>query len=294
MRRLTPLALIVCACAVACGGASSTTVVLRPVNPLLANVYIAIRGPNAAANEMARLIRQGPRRSFIVAPATHGQEDCSFTREITPGDGPSLEKYVGKKLDFVVYGESRFAPAVCHSLRKGFARSGLIYRIPSSSMEPTIHCAKPATGCRGVVADRVRIRRTGAAGLQRDDIVVFNTPKTAVNACGEGGLFVKRIIGLPGETVREDDKGFIWIRSPNSTAWAKLNEPYVSAHSRALDTGQGNQTWTVPAGEYFMMGDNRGESCDSRQWGSAPGRNILGPVTEVIRGGTTLKPLGVP
>jgi signal peptidase I len=155
------------------------------------------------------------------------------------------------------------------------------YRIPSSAMEPTLHCARgQGLGCLGTSEDHVLVCRICLhfGGPSRGDILVFNTPKSAALACGEGGTFVKRVIGLPGETVKEDDKSFIWIRSPGSTTFVKLDEPYVSAQARALDTGHRDQRWNVPAGSYFMMGDNRGESCDSRQWGSVPAGNLIGPV----------------
>jgi signal peptidase I len=154
------------------------------------------------------------------------------------------------------------------------------YRIPSSSMEPYLNCAKPGPGCLGNSSDRVLACRLclDFSDPSRGDVVVFNTPKATVNACGEGGTFVKRVIGLPGETVKEDDHGFIWIRGPNSTRFVKLNEPYISAQTHELDTGHRNQRWKVPEGEYFMMGDNRSESCDSRQWGSVPRSDLIGTV----------------
>jgi signal peptidase I len=154
------------------------------------------------------------------------------------------------------------------------------YRIPSSSMEPYLNCAKPRDGCLGNSSDRVLACRICLtfSDPSRGDVVVFNTPKAAARDCGEGGVFVKRVIGLPGETVKEDDKGFISIRGPNRRFFQKLNEPYISAHARALDTGHRNQRWTVPEGEYFMMGDNRSASCDSRQWGSVPRSDLIGTV----------------
>ena len=154
------------------------------------------------------------------------------------------------------------------------------YRIPSSSMEPTLNCAKPALGCLGDSSDRVLACRIclDFGPPSRGDIIVFNTPSEAAAKCGEGGTFVKRVIGLPGETVREDDNGFIWIRGPDSKTFAKLKEPYVSADRRLLDSAHFGQTWHVPKGEYFMMGDNRSQSCDSRTWGSVPRNKLIGTV----------------
>lgn len=154
------------------------------------------------------------------------------------------------------------------------------YRIPSSSMEPTLHCAKPALGCESRYSDRVLANRFvyRYRSPKRGEIIVFKTPPEAAIRCGEGGTFVKRLIGLPGEQVKEDNQGFIWIRPPNVADWFKLDEPYVQAQRRKDDATHYNQQWTVPKGEYFFMGDNRGESCDSREWGSVPRKNLIGEV----------------
>ncbi|MDX6481571.1 MAG: signal peptidase [Gaiellaceae bacterium] len=150
------------------------------------------------------------------------------------------------------------------------------FRIPSSSMEPTLNCAMPAPGCLSTASDHVIV--DVGKSVQRGDIIALQTPPSAAAECGEGGIFVKRIIGLPGETLSEDDKGFI------SGDGRRLNETYVSARARALDTGHYHQHWTVPAGQYFVVGDNRSESCDSRQWGGVPRRNIIGPAVQIVRG----------
>jgi signal peptidase I len=154
------------------------------------------------------------------------------------------------------------------------------YRIPSSSMEPALNCAKPGPGCLGDSSDRVLACRIclDFGPPSRGDIVVFNTPTEAALKCGEGGTFVKRVIGLPGDTVREDNHGFIWIRGPDSKKFVKLDEPYLSKERRLADSVHFGQLWTVPPDQYFMMGDNRSQSCDSRTWGSVPRNKLIGIV----------------
>jgi signal peptidase I len=152
------------------------------------------------------------------------------------------------------------------------------YRIPSSSMEPTLHCARPGLGCEASFSDRVLACRFcyDLWSPKRGDIIVFKTPPDAAIQCGAGGTFVKRLIGLPGDTVFEDRHGFIWIDGK------KLTEPYVKTDRRLQDVEQNPEyrghTWKVAKGRYFFMGDNRGESCDSRKWGSVPRGNLIGKV----------------
>ena len=144
------------------------------------------------------------------------------------------------------------------------------YRIPSSSMEPTLHCARPGPGCEARLSDRVLANRFiyHFRSPQRGEIIVFNTPKQAAQAaCNASGTFVKRLIGLPGEGVSERN-GQLFIDGKH------LNEPYIKPQRRDHQSG----TWPVPKGKYFFMGDNRQESCDSRRWGSVPRKNIIGEV----------------
>ncbi len=148
------------------------------------------------------------------------------------------------------------------------------YRIPSSSMEPTLHCARPASGCEARWSDRVLANRFiyRFRDPRRGEIVVFETPPAARQRCGAGGTFVKRLIGLPGERVELRNEGgssYVYIDGK------KLNEPYVQPNRR--DT-RGAETFNVPQGQYFMMGDNRSQSCDSREWGTVPRKNLIGKV----------------
>jgi len=146
------------------------------------------------------------------------------------------------------------------------------YRIPSASMEPTLHCAKPGPECLGSFNDRIIANRLAYdfGAPERGQVVVFKTPPAAgICGTGDGGkTFVKRLIGLPGEQVSERD-GTIFINGK------KLDEQYVDSVLRDHETG----TWPrIAAGHYFFLGDDRAHSCDSRTWGTVPRSDLVGPV----------------
>jgi signal peptidase I len=148
------------------------------------------------------------------------------------------------------------------------------YRIPSSSMEPTLHCARPAPGCEARFSDRVLANRFvyHFRDPERGDVIVFETPPAARAKCGAGGTFVKRIIGLPGERVQvriRQGAAFVYVDGK------RLEEPYIEQDRRDIGPAE---TFRVPADHYFVMGDNRSQSCDSRVWGSVPRDNIIGQV----------------
>jgi signal peptidase I len=145
------------------------------------------------------------------------------------------------------------------------------YRIPSSSMEPTLHCARPGAWCLGSHSDRVIANRLAYrfGDPKRGQIVVFNAPPAARECgSGEGRTFIKRLIGLPGERVTEAD-GHIFIDG------TRLPEPYI----RPAFRGHENGAWPrIAAGHYFFLGDNRIRSCDSRMWGTVSRGALIGPI----------------
>jgi signal peptidase I len=145
------------------------------------------------------------------------------------------------------------------------------YRIPSSSMEPTLHCARPGMGCLARFSDRVLANRFiyHFRDPHRSEIVVFNTPQAAIDRCGAGGVFVKRVIGLPGETWSERN-GFVYINGK------RLDEPYIRPDRR--DVSGTYPPRKIAKDHYFMMGDNRQSSCDSRVWGTVSRKQLIGEV----------------
>jgi signal peptidase I len=148
--------------------------------------------------------------------------------------------------------------------------------IPTASMQPTL-----AVGQR-VLVNRLAYDFTSP---HRGDIVVFHPPSSLTCAAnvpssepcprGDGQpssqYFVKRVIGLPGDRISISDGHPVINGTP---LW---NEPYITA---CVD-GSGcsfPHAMTVPPGEYFMLGDNRGDSDDSRYWGPVPSSWIIGQV----------------
>lgn len=106
--------------------------------------------------------------------------------------------------------------------------------------------------------------------LKRNEVVVFN----ATDAGYPKRNFIKRIIGLPGETVIVKDNTVKIINSANPDGFV-VDQSYVT------HTAKGSYQKTLAGDEYFVMGDNRTESFDSRYWGSLHKTNIIG--TPILR-----------
>jgi signal peptidase I len=143
------------------------------------------------------------------------------------------------------------------------------YRIPSSAMEPTLSCSGSGLGCTAADDDRIlAFRYLLRKSPKRGDIVAFKTPPQARTDCGAGGTYVKRIIGLPGETW-EIRNGFVYIDG------RQLDEPYLRRERRDQDTLPRHE---IPEDSYLVLGDNRPQSCDSRVWGVLPRENLVAKV----------------
>ena len=135
------------------------------------------------------------------------------------------------------------------------------YQVQQQSMERTLEPGQY------VLVDKLTPRWDDYG---RGDIVVFNPPKTWTT---ENTPFIKRVIGLPGDTVEVKDDGLVYV---NGVA---IEEPYTykNAEGVAEPTEVGDQTrWVVPEGELFVMGDHRQRSADSRVFGTIPIGNVIG------------------
>lgn len=100
---------------------------------------------------------------------------------------------------------------------------------------------------------------------QRGDVIIFRFPEDTSK------FFIKRVIGLPGETVELEGTDVVIIDRVTGER-TRLEEPYVAAANLKDDF----QTIELRNGEYFVMGDNRSASSDSRIWGPVPERMIVG------------------
>jgi signal peptidase I len=104
--------------------------------------------------------------------------------------------------------------------------------------------------------------------LERQVPVVFRFPKN------DSQFFIKRVIGLPGEKVELKSGKVTIYNSENPTGFLLDESAYLASNVKTL----GEVTMELGAGEYFVMGDNRMFSSDSRAWGSVPEADIIGKV----------------
>jgi signal peptidase I len=139
------------------------------------------------------------------------------------------------------------------------------FYIPSGSMEPTLH------GCDGCESDMVLVDKLSYrfSSVSRADVIVFDRPPLAPTKDKE---LIKRVIGLPGETV-SGHGGRVFIGNK------ALSEPYLNPECHGTADFA---PVTIAPGHYFMMGDNRCNSFDSRMFGTIGSNTIVGRAFAVI------------
>ena len=207
-------------------------------------------------------------------------------RAVRDGPGEAREPVI------VEYARSLFPVLLIVLLFRSFLFEP--FKIPSGSMIPTLLVGdfivvnKFAYGIRLPVWNR-KVIEIGAP--ERGEVVVFRYPKDP------GVNFIKRTVGLPGDTVTYRDKQlFVNGERVEEAAVGRFESDDVKCTTPALDavlfeerlddvshrillhdrSRSRDGQWVVPEGHYFMMGDNRDRSNDSREWGFVPEENLLG------------------
>ncbi|MDR0188672.1 signal peptidase I [Pseudomonas yamanorum] len=252
--------------------------------PLLLVIAVAVCGLLALLD----LIFFAPRRRAAIA---------AYQGSVSQPNVAVVEK-LNKEPMLVEYGKS-FFPVLFIVL---VLRSFLVepFQIPSGSMKPTLDVGdfilvnKFSYGIRLPVIDKKVIE---IGDPQRGDVMVFRYPSDPnVN-------YIKRVVGLPGDVIRytSDKRLFVNGESvaekligsePNTLGSAELYQEKLGAVEHEIRKEMSryrsppDNQWTVPAGHYFMMGDNRDNSNDSRYWddpnipkdllGMVPDQNIVG------------------
>jgi signal peptidase I len=143
-----------------------------------------------------------------------------------------------------------------------------IFWIPSSSMVPTLG-----------VYDRIVVQKAFFTwrDVREGDIVVFSHPP--LDHCGgpQEGDLVKRVIALPGQTIYSSGNS-IYV---NGRLLAEPYLPHDDPLGPPVPDASSQHPYRVPPGEFYMLGDNRADSCDSRYWGPVKGSSIVGKVVLV-------------
>ena len=194
----------------------------------------------------------------------------TYTPEPTPGDdlppggeATAPRRRLGCALEIV---ETLVLTLVIYLVIHNFVAQP--YEVEQQSMVPSVNPGEY------VLIDKISPR---FSDYQRGDIVVFQPP----DGFGQGGVpFIKRVIGLPGDTISLEN-GRVFVEEPGGSA-VRIDEPYVV---RSIGGGpeptlprdaEGTNSWTVAEGTYFLMGDNRPDSQDSRFFGAIERDLIVG------------------
>ncbi|MDH4567886.1 signal peptidase I [Pseudomonas sp. BN414] len=252
--------------------------------PLLLVIAVAVCGVLALVD----LVLLAPRRRSAIA---------AYEGQVTEPD-PDVVDRLNKEPLLVEYGKS-FFPVLAIVL---VLRSFLVepFQIPSGSMKPTLEVGdfilvnKFAYGIRLPVLDNKVIE---VGDPQRGDVMVFRYPSDPnIN-------YIKRVIGLPGDRIAYSSDKHLTINGqpvaekllgeePGTLGSANLYEEKLGEAEHLIRKEmkryrmEPGREWVVPQGHYFMMGDNRDNSNDSRYWndpripkdllGMVPDRNIVG------------------
>lgn len=133
--------------------------------------------------------------------------------------------------------------------------------VPTPSMTPTL-----------IPGDRIIVDKLSGT-IHRADIIVFHNPPADV---GGPPVLVKRVIGLPGETISSRGSTVLIDGKPLAEPWLPPLKGICSEASEHIHPTK------IAPGHYFVMGDCRGDSGDSRYWGTVPVGNVIGKVDMIV------------
>jgi signal peptidase I len=181
----------------------------------------------------------------------------------TDGTGPQRRRRWRRRLTETVV--MLLAAALLAVLLRAYVCE--VFWIPSASMVPTL-----------TDNDRILVQKAFFSwhDVREGDIVVFTHPPLDHCAGDPTGDLIKRVIALPGQTIYSAGNS-IYIDGH------RLAEPYLPAYDPLgppIATSQ--HPYRVPPGEFYVLGDNRSDSCDSRFWGPIQGSTIVGKAITVI------------
>ena len=171
------------------------------------------------------------------------------------------------------------------------------FQIPTGSMIPTLEIGdfilvnKYAYGVRLPV---ISTKILNVDDPKRGDVMVFIPPH-------EDKYYIKRVIGLPGDAIRYEEKNLyingqlidkqyvgdievptgVGLLSGKAYSETLGEVPHTTQYIDAVGQRRSRTTWVIPGGHYFMMGDNRDNSADSREWGAVPEKDIVGKAIAV-------------
>jgi signal peptidase I len=160
-----------------------------------------------------------------------------------------------------------FAVLVAAGLRAFVVQA---FFVPTGSMLPTLQ-----------LGDRILVIKTGYA-IHRGDILVFR--RTPADTFTTDSDLVKRVVGLPGETISSRGDTILIDGKPIKEPWLPPLTNHVTSQG-AVDCSQsafGIPRTKIPPNHYYMMGDCRGDSVDSRVWGTVPSSYIVGKVFVIV------------
>ena len=199
----------------------------------------------------------------MPAPADLGPASTDPAGAGSAGTGPQRRRRWRRGLTETVV--TLLVAALLSVLLRAYAYE--TFGIPSASMTPTL-----------AVYDRILVQKAffNWHGVREGEIVVFTHPP--LDQCGgvPAADLVKRVIALPGQTIYSSGNS-IYISG------RLLAEPYLPAYDPlGPPIASSQHPYRVPPGEFYVLGDDRADSCDSRYWGPIQGSSIIGKAILVI------------